>query len=199
MKRNKIVSKTLRPYIGALSVMTIVGLLAIGVFDKVTPKLQKEFNISDNFVFGVNAVGIGFIAYVFLTAVLCLYNNANKFANETAKKYISKKIYECPEYDQFQNVLKNPEAIKRIAVLISNELRENEQKRIAEIINKMELPISDEQIDALGNQIVQIFEDHASIHPEFMDHVYAALARESYDIYVRQKQKENAKLLQKTK
>ena len=51
MRRNKIVSKTLRPYIGALSVITIVGLLAVGVFDKVAPKLKKEFNISDNFVF----------------------------------------------------------------------------------------------------------------------------------------------------
>ena len=82
MKRNKIVSKTLRPDIGALSVMTIVGLLAIGGFDKAAQKLKKDFKISDNFVFGVNAVGIGFIAYVFLTAVLCLYNNTNKFAND---------------------------------------------------------------------------------------------------------------------
>lgn len=199
MKRNKIVSKTLRPYVGALSIAAAVGITGIAIFDKAAPKLQKKYNISDNFVFCVNAVGIGFIAYVFLIAILCLYNNANKFANEAAKKYISKKIAECPDYDQFQNVLKKPAAIKRIAVLISNELRETEQKSVAKIMNKLDIPASDDQIEALYSEILQVFEDHATMNPEFMDHIYGALARESYDIYVTQKQKENAKLLQRTK
>ena len=66
-------------------------------------------------------------------------------------------------------------------------------------MNKLDLPASDDQIEALYSEILQVFEDHATMHPEFMDHIYGALARESYDIYVTQKQKENAKLLQRTK
>lgn len=202
MKKNKIISKTLRPYVETISVCTLVALLCFGMLNKGAISLKKEYNsIQSNVITGANLVLIGFIAYFFLTSVLYLHNSANKFAIETAKKYINQKISEKPEYEQFCNVLKDPDALKRIATLVSNELNDTEQKRITEIVNRIELAHQESQSTEAMYKIINIIEEHASVHPEFINKVYSALARESYDIYVKQKQNENAKLLrqQKTK
>lgn len=199
MKKNKIISKTVKPYVGVLTMASIISLACIGGLQKNLFLQKKSQEFQPKIIIGADIVLTTVIAYFFLVSVLQVYKGANKFAINTARKYIEQKISKNPDYQQFCNVLFNQNALRRIATLISNELSDEEQNVVVDIVNSIELAHKESQIAGAMSRIIDLIEKHASVHPEFTNMVYSALARESYDIYVKQKQAANAKLLNQRK
>jgi len=194
MKHNKIISKTLRPYIAGLSTVTIAMLICVSAISSGASFIEKKYNISKNVIFGTTTFASGLIAYFFLAAIFFMHKSANGFANEVVKKYINKKISENPDYQQFSAILNNPNALKRLGALISNQLWPSDQKRIIDMVNNIELKSTMEDIDLVHKDIVKVIEDYASVNPEFIKDIYSALLRENHDMYIKQKQFENAQL-----
>ena len=191
MQRNKIVSKKVRPRVLALSAAVVVMLICVAVFNKKATLLEQKHPATEKPVRVLNIVVASFIAYFITCSLIPLYRNANKFASKTARKYLAKLMEQNPELKQYESVLQNTDAMKRIATKISNELRNSEQKRILELVNKINLDSTEEQIEKIHKEIAKVIEEHSTIHPEFLEHVYGALVNADYMMYVKQKQQEN--------
>lgn len=191
MQRNKIVSKKVRPRLLALSAAVVVMLICVAVFNKKATLLEQKHQATEKPVRVFNIVVASFIAYFITCSLIPLYRNANKFASESATKYLEKLMMKNPELKQYKSVLQNPNAMTKIATKISNELRESEQKRILELVNKIELDSTEEQIEKIHDEIAKVIEEHSVVHPEFLDHVYGYLVNADYMMFVKQKQQEN--------
>ena len=95
-----------------------------------------------------------------------------------------KEVDEHPEFKPFEKVLSNPRAMKNIATMISNSLRESEQKRILNLAclmeEALETDISKQKavfvIKQTHESIVEIVKEHAKVHPEFINELLAAVA-----------------------
>ncbi len=191
MQRNKIVSKKVRPQVITLSVAVIVMLICVAVLNTKSELLEQKHPATEKPVRVLNIVVASFIAYFITCSLVPLYRNANKFASKTASKYLAKLMEQNPELKQYESVLQNTDAMKRIATKISNELRDSEQKRILELVDKIELDSTEEQIDKIHDEIAKVIEEHSTVHPEFLNNVYGYLANADYMMYVKQKQQEN--------
>ena len=201
MKRNEIISQKVGPLVKFLSVLAMAGLLSVVAFDKKSDSVKQEYNLGNDFVKFVNVFGISFIAVVFICCIVSVYNNANRTAIDIAKKYLEKNFANHPDFAQFQYVLNSPVAMRRIATMVSNEMRESEQQHIIKLLDKIELTSSIEQIEEIYNQIVNVIEGHSQLHPDFIEKVYSVIVHENYLLYKKQKQDEISKTFnqQKTK
>ena len=206
MQRNTIISKKLRPYVGLLSVYSVAGLLLVTglTVDSNITQQEEQTLTKPAMTTGVLLIII-MIAYLFIHGTLNAHKNANKFAQRVAYSYVKQMIETHPELSKFQPVLYNPASLKRITNLISNELRDSEQKQILKILSELNTSrLEDsENTEKMGNaceKIVQIIEQHASVHPEFIDKIHSVMFNEDYLIYVKKQQEINRELIKhKTK
>jgi len=136
---------------------------------------------------------------VLMAAILvCLYIDAylqyrklEKLSATVARKYLKQSVKDRPEMKDFDKVLDNPQAMKDIAILISNSLRPSERKLVDDIISKAlaklhkyeRFDIEDAQLLIVSKKIfakacadiIKIIKEHSSVHPEFIHDVYSAL------------------------
>lgn len=199
MQRNKIVSRQAKPKLIVISSAILVMLAGIVFFNKNPELLQKGQKTDPKAVQTLNFALIGFIAYFLICVLIPLYRNGNELAIKFTKKYLQKAIAENPELTRFQPVLENQPAMKKIATMVSNELRDSEQKRIIELINEIEFDSTEEHIEKVHDAIAKIIAEHALVHPEFLEHVHGALVNADYMMYVKQKQQETKTLLNQPK
>ena len=191
MQRNKIVAKQVKPKVIVISSAVLIMLAGIAFFNKNPKVLKEKHKTEKNPVMIFNIVSVSFIAYILICSLIPLYKKGNAFATESAQKYLGILMEQHPEFNQYKSVLKNQQAMKQIATMISNELRNSEQKRILELVNKINLDSTEEQIEKIHKEIAKVSEEHSTIHPEFLEHVYGALVNADYMMYVKQKQQEN--------
>ena len=92
---------------------------------------------------------------------------------------------EHPKIKEFESVLNNKKALKSVATMISNSLRPSEQERVLAVANELLLKtqnteIKDQEKIALTkkaySEIIKIIKEHAAVHPDFINEIYAAMA-----------------------
>lgn len=205
VQRNIILSKKLTPYI------TIVALLfGVGIYGAVNSAVSLNRDTKGNknvgsyiLISGFSSVGV-LLAAMFLFCVLEMRGLANEFTSRTVRLYIKRLIQEHPELSEFQSVLDNPDALKRLAAMISNELRPSEQKQVSRILDEIEKidPNDAERETKLENirqNIGDIIKSHAMVHPEFIEKVRSVVLSENHKAYIKQQQMKNAMLIKKSK
>ncbi len=178
MKANKILLKHLLPtFLTAGTVITaMTGVIFYAGAQEI--KDNKEVRAQDVFM---TAVVFGGLALLILP-LIDSYKSSNKFASKTARKYIKQIMQEHPELKDFDSVLTNQQALKSITTMISNSLRPEEQKRVLNIITRVQQYVYRSTPDAViamqaaQKEIIQILQEHAAVHPNFVTEIYAAMA-----------------------
>jgi len=181
--QNKIARKLLRPYLLGLAVGIPASIASIVLITTNPDKLQNPKNQSTE----QPAVAVGAFGVIILLAVVGYFyfkKSLNKSLVESMTKYVEKLMTYDPEMREFKDILDNPNAMKRIANFISNELPDAEQNKIASIIKEINNSKAPETLQQKYDQIVAIIENYAKKYPEkFLDELYAVLDKETFPIY----------------
>lgn len=128
-------------------------------------------------------------AYVLVTCMLLAYlyrdikNGAKTTLNNAVREYIKNLMDSDKDFADFQHLINNPEVLQHIGNFISNSLRINEQKQIADIIAKTEYIVNPLGIGVAYKQIEQIISDHIHVHPEFVPNLYSEITRAEHIYY----------------
>ena len=152
---------------------------------------------------GFSSVSVLFAA-MFLFCFLEMRGLANKFSLRTAHSYIKRLIEDHPELSEFESILNNPDALKRLAAMISNELRPSEQKQVSKIldeINKIDPNDTEKgtKLENIRQNICDVIQSHAMVHPEFIEKVHNTVLSENHKAYIRQQQIKNTELFKQSK
>jgi RecG-like helicase len=178
MKTNKILLKHLAPTLvtAGCAITLITGTLVYagvsGIKD--TGKLRAQ----DIFISTTILAALAML----VSPVIDSYKSSDKFASKTASKYIKQVMKEHPELKDFDSVLTNPKALKSVTTMISNSLSPKNQKRILQSIQKVQqyayhsVPKTISAMQEAQKEIVQILQEHAAVHPNFINEIYAAMA-----------------------
>jgi len=190
-QRNKIVLKRLIPFTVSIGTMA-AALLSVAVWINKNPESFKQTHPTEqNPVLVFNISCIGLIVCLVLGSIP-VYKRANDFAAVSVQNYLKKLIAKNPELAKYKSVLQNRESLQNIAAMISNELHDDEQKRILNAVKKINLDSSEMEIMKTHNEIAGIINEYATVHPEFLERVHVAITSADYAQYVKQIQHENA-------
>ena len=197
IQKNKIISKKLRPYALSLAIYCIgFGTLAgLGIATFHSDFYRQEHKVKYPIIGDTMWIAVLIlITYVHGDNLLRAQKTADKFAARTAKKYVDQLASEHPELKQFQSVLCNHDFMKRVSTLISNELRPSERQEVLAILSRLDesdYREHSEKLDQAQQKIKVIIEEHAVVHPEFVDKIYTLVFNENYEMYKKQQQKLN--------
>ena len=182
-KTNKIILKHLLP--GAI-IVTVSASAMLGLFGYAATTDEVHYSAQNKNAVPVNVL----IVLLGLCFILCIladsYNTDTKFASQVARKFLKQTIQEHPEIKELESVLNNQKALKTVTTMISNSLRPSEQERILYIAN--ELLRKTQNTDITGqekvmltkkaySEIIKIIKEHAAVHPDFINEIYATMAR----------------------
>lgn len=188
IKKNKVINNILLPKVLAL---TIIISLASGAGIYMTQEKSTKSTNTTN----TNMYLLGIIALFIITAgkdVCSDYKRSTKFLSAVARKYIKQEQEKRPDLKQFEKVLSNQQAMQNVSASVFNNLRPSERKRVAQIILEASQNLRNykkygtEDVSSLKvvrtvlndacNSIITILEEHASVHPEFIDNIYSVMA-----------------------
>ncbi len=188
IKKNKVINNILLPKVLALAVIISLASSA-GIY------MTQEKNIKNINITNKSMYLLGFIALFMITAgkdVCSDYKRNTNFLSSVARKYLKKELEKHPELKQFEKVLFNRQAMQNVSASIFNGLRPSERKRVARIIleasqnlrnykkygteDVCSLKIVRTVLNDACNSIITILEEHASVHPEFIDNIYSVMA-----------------------
>ncbi len=179
MTTNKIINKRLLPKTLITGILTLV-LLAPATYGAVNEIKQQQANTIGLLV---GAMAIFIILALLYTQRIEAYENHYKAASRIARKYLKQQAQTRPELKQFEAVLNNPRALKAVATMISNSMTESETKQISHIIFELSQYYYKTKKDTFvalkdaEDEIIKIVNEHASVHPEFIQEVMIAMAR----------------------
>lgn len=174
MKKNQIVKKYVLPRlfvmgsIGALITSAAFGVVALTVKYNNQDQAGKKIPLTVPF--------IAFVTSVIILNALSDRKYATEFTSDKFGKYVKDLMSKNTEFQDFNAVLYNPKAMKYIATVISNSLRDSEQKRILDIMVKSEQYINPLKPEDAYKQIEQIIREHVQLHPEFLPMLYKEMA-----------------------
>lgn len=174
MKKNQIVKKYVLPrlfVIGGIGV--VMTTAACGV---VALTMKHNNQNTKKALLTIPLVGIGFVTAIVIWNALSDKKYATEYTSNTFGKYIGNLMSENTEFQDFNEVLSNPQAMKYIATVISNSLRKSEQKRILEIMARAEQYIDPLSAEEAYKQIEQVIREHIQLHPEFLPSLYREMA-----------------------
>lgn len=179
MQTNKIIQKHFLPR-ALISGTIIAAIFTTGTCYGIN-KIQesKEVNTQSLVVYLIAVIGLLTLS----APIVYDYKNSKRFAANIAYKHIKKNMEEHPELKLFEKVLENPRALNSVATMLSNSLIDSEQKRVLDIVLatvRHDYSSESEEIAALmkaQGKIMQILQEHASIHPEFINDLYYAMAK----------------------
>ena len=180
-KRNKIISKRLLPatLIAGIAVPAAFAAFGYMAFDETKDKPLRE---STEFIV-LSAMMASACACLVLFPIIVAYKNDYEFASHAAREYLKQEIKNHPEMKTFEKVLSNPRAIRTVATMIANSLHKSEQKLVTAAIEEIveaETKTKADKIAAVKQahaKIVKVIQEHATTHPEFINEVYATMAR----------------------
>ena len=197
LKINKIAIKAILPELVLTFALSAVTLGA-GVYTaNKTVKTTGQITTHDKWLLTLMAF---MLFYIYLDTY-CRYRKVKNFSAHVARKYLRKSMKDMPEMKIFGNLLDNPKAMKNIATLIFNSLRPSEQKLVKNIVSDTlagikkyeKCYLEDEQLEFIckklfvkaSGDITKIIQEHASVHPEFIQNIYKSMAHTDM-IYTRQ-------------
>ena len=182
MTRNKIISKRSLPGVVLIGTCAIISacLFTHTVKEEI---MSKYDNWQDK------ALSISTLAFVVVLGTILLscpivesYKNDYKFASHSAREFLKQAMKDNPEIKDFANIFNNPKALRSVATMISNSLLPSEEKRVLTAIAEMQQYVyrtKAEEVAAAKQahaKIVKVIQEHAAIHPDFINEVYAAMA-----------------------
>ena len=154
----------------AVAVSAACGVVALSITRSNNVDKSKKVPVA------IPCVGTGFLALVILWHALSLKSTANDFMLNAAQEYMKNLMKNKPEFKDFAQVIDNPYATKYLTTVISNSLRESEQKQIVKIIDQTERYFEPLQLEQAYKQIEQIINEHVHLHPEFLPSIYREMA-----------------------
>ena len=182
-KTNKIILKHLLP--GAI-IVSISASAMLGLFGYAVTTDKAPYSAQNKSAVPVNVLIVLFGLCFILCILADSYNTDKKFASLVARKFLKQTMQEHPEIKEFESVLYNKKALKSVATMISNSLRPSEQERVLYIANELlrktqNTDITRQEKVALTkkaySEIIKIIKEHAAVHPDFINEIYAAMAR----------------------
>ena len=181
-KRNKIISKRLLPVTIFVSLVIPAMFATFGYMVNDETK-GRPFEANDKEFIALYTILTAICAGLLLLTIVDERKSNYEFASRVAREYLKNEMMEHPEMKAFEKVLRNPRAIRSIATMISNSLRESERKIVISAINEMiktETKTREEKIAAVKKaqaKIVKVIQEHASTDHNFINEVYVAMAR----------------------
>ena len=191
MQKNKIILKKMIPNIVVATAWTVASMVGMVWVHQNQETVKQKHPDEKNPVLLCDIEFIGLLASFILASLLPAYKHANNFAGVSAKNYIKKTMSQNPKLKEYESLLQNSSAMKRIATIISNELCESEQKDILNLVKRINLGSTTEDIMQIHNEIAKVIGGHAATHPEFNERVYNAIVNADYLEYVKKIQHEN--------
>jgi len=174
MKKNQIVKKYVLPRLFVIGGMGVVMTSAACGVVALTMKHNNQSNKKS--LLTIPLIGVGFVTAIVIFNTLSDRKYAREYTANTFGKYIGNLMAEKNEFQDFNEVLSNPNAMKYIATVISNSLHKSEQKRILDIMAKAEQYIEPLDPEEAYRQIEQVIREHTQLHPEFLPSLYSEMA-----------------------
>lgn len=189
LKTNKIITKSLLPGLLLATSFSVATVGACAFAAKQSAQINGRVTNHDYRLMTL----IALVLFCIIFNTCNKYKKAEKFSMLVAKRYIKNASKDFPDLKDFDEVLNNPNAMRNIATIISNQLRSSEQKLIRDIVSDaMEKWEKQEKTDGITNSrlyfiskkicakacadIAQVLKEHASVHPEFLPNIYKTMA-----------------------
>jgi len=193
LKTNKIITKSLLPGLLLATSFSVATVGACAFAAKKSAQINGRVTNRDYRLITLIALVLFFIIFNTCNNTCNKYKKAEKFSMLVAKRYIKKASKDFPDLKDFDEVLTNPNAMRNIATIISNQLHSSEQKLIRDIVSDATIKwkkyeknktLTESQLFFISKKIcakacadiAQVLNEHASVHPEFLSNIYKFMA-----------------------